>query len=482
MDVLALFSHDPAAPLLFNSGAFFLLFTLFVAVHALLRGRNRARLAWLLAFSLYYYWRSNGVYVLTLIGLATVDFWIALRLHAAERPGVRKAWLAASVTSNLLGLGVFKYTNFVLGNLALLAGRPFEPLHIFLPLGISFHVFQSISYLVDVYRRRYAPTKSLGEYVTFLSFFPQLVAGPIVRAPEFFSQIHPLADPDPEEVAGGLFRILQGLVKKAILADYLGRYADLVFGASSTYSGPEVLLAVYAYSLQIYFDFSGYSDVALGMARILGVRIPENFLAPYRATSITEFWRRWHVSLSSWLREYLYVSLGGNRHGRRRQVASLMVTMLLGGLWHGASWTFVVWGGLHGTALVVSKLVGQRLGPPRSRAGRAFAWLGTLHLVAGLWVIFRAHTLAAAGAVFAGIFRGWEGARTLGVLGARRELVVAVLAGFLLSVVPGGLWARLEERFRVLPTFAKAGAFAVVVQAVLQGLTHEVQPFIYFQF
>jgi alginate O-acetyltransferase complex protein AlgI len=482
MDVLSLFAHDPRSPLLFNSGAFFLLFTVFVAVHAALRGRNRARLGWLLAFSLYYYYRSNGAYTLVLVALATVDFGIALRLHAEERPARRKAWLATSVTLNLLGLGFFKYTNFALGNLALLAGRRFEPFHIFLPLGISFHVFQSISYLVDVYRRRYAPVRSLAEYVAFLCFFPQIVAGPIVRAPEFFGQIHPLADPPPDEVAAGLFRILQGVAKKALLADYLGRYADLVFGAPSTYSGPEALLAAYAYALQIYLDFSGYSDIALGMARILGVRIPENFSAPYRAASITDFWRRWHISLSSWLREYLYVPLGGNRHGRARQVAALMITMLLGGLWHGASWTFVVWGGLHGAALVADKVVQDRFGRPRSRAGRALGWVLTLHLVTGLWVIFRARTLAGAGAVFASLLHGWDPARIATLAGARRALVAAVVAGFLLGVTPGASWERLEARFRVLPTFAKVCAFAFLVQAVLQVSTSDVQPFIYFQF
>ncbi len=481
-EVYALFAHDPRSPLLFNSGTFFLLFTVFVAVHALLRGRNRARIGWLLAFSLYYYYRSNGAYTLTLVGLATVDFLVALRIDATARPAARKAWLATSITLNLLGLGYFKYTNFALGNLAMLAGRSFEPLHIFLPLGISFHVFQSLSYLVDVYRRRYPPVQNLAEYVAFLCFFPQIVAGPIVRAPDFFGQIHPLAEPTEDEVAAGLYRILQGVAKKALFADYLGRYADLVFGAPSTYSGPEALLAAYAYALQIYFDFSGYSDIALGMARILGVRIPENFDTPYRATSITDFWRRWHISLSSWLREYLYVPLGGNRHGKARQVASLMITMLLGGLWHGAAWTFVLWGGLHGVALVADKVVERRFGRPRSRAGRALGWIFTLHLVTGLWVIFRARTLALAGALVTALAHGWEPAHAAAILGARRELVAVVLVGFVISVARTGFWERVEGRFRVLPTLAKVCAFVAVVQAVLQSSTAEVQPFIYFQF
>ncbi|NUP04634.1 MAG: MBOAT family protein [Polyangiaceae bacterium] len=480
MRLAELFEHDPSHPLLFNSGTFLLFFTGFVALYAVLVKSPRARLAWLLAFSLFYYYRSNGLFMLTLVALAAIDWAIGLAIHAEERPGRRKALLTTSIVSNLTALGYFKYTNFFLGTAASVAGRSFEPIDIFLPLGISFHVFQSLSYLVDVYRRRYAPTRSLFEYTLFLSFFPQIVAGPIVRAPEFFSQIHPLREPSHDDIAAGLYRVIQGLVKKALIADYVGLYADVVFATPSTYTGPETLLAIYAYAIQIYFDFSGYSDMALGMARTLGMQIPENFDSPYRATSVTEFWRRWHISLSSWLREYLYVSLGGNRRGKARQMVNLMVTMLLGGLWHGASWTFVVWGGLHGAALAVEKLLG--IDDRRSRAGKIVGWVLTIHFVAALWVFFRAQSFEGARAVFEQLGSGWQVEPIGALLRARRWLVAVIGLAFVGSIVPRDWPDRLQSSFEPLPPVIKAVVFVAVIQLVVQSAGAEVQPFIYFQF
>ncbi len=471
--------HDPAHPLLFHTSTFVVLFILFIVVHGVLSGHNRARLVLLLSFSLYYYWRSNGLYTLCLIGLATIDWTLSKQIHREERRRRRKLLLAASVASNLVALGFFKYTNFFGATVAALRGSSFHPLDIFLPLGISFHVFQSISYLVDVYRGKYPPAKSLFEYVLFLCFFPQIVAGPIVRAPHFFGSIHPLVDPDRSEVATALFRILRGVIKKALFADYLGLYSDLVFGAPGTYSGPEVLLGVYAYALQIYFDFSGYSDMALGLARILGVTIPENFDAPYRATSITDFWRRWHVSLSSWLREYLYISLGGNRHGRVRQGAALMGTMLLGGLWHGASWTFVVWGALHGVALVLDKLVPRSLSPSRIRP---LGWIVTFHFVAFAWVFFRAPTFGVAFEVLAQLGTGWAETPIAQLCSARAGVVLALAAGALGCALPGRLVDGLESVTARAPLLAKSAAFAAVAVAVGELAQVEVRPFLYFQF
>ena len=471
-------AHDPKHPLLFHSGTFLVLFTIFLVVHSALAGKNRLRLAWLLGFSLFYYWRSNGLFTLALVGLAAIDWALAQWIASEGRPRRRKALLAAAITSNLVALGFFKYTNFFLGTAASLRGVAFEPLDIFLPLGISFHVFQSLSYLIDVYRRRYPPERRFFDYLLLLCFFPQIVAGPIVRAPELFGCIHPLQDPREDEVGAALVRILRGVIKKAIFADYLGLYADLVFGAPLTYGGPETLLAVYAYSLQIYFDFSGYSDMALGMAKLLGVDIPENFRSPYRATTITDFWRRWHISLSSWLREYLYVSLGGNRHGKARQLAALMITMLLGGLWHGASWTFVVWGGLHGAALAWDKL------RPRAWSLRSplLGWLFTFHFVAATWVFFRATTFEGAFHVFRQLGTGWADTPLFELMAERWLLVLALLGGAMLVAVPEGWARRVEDLLRVAPALAKGAAFAALAIVVAHMASVEVRPFIYFQF
>ena len=391
MSFLDFLRHDPERHLLFSSGTFLGVFGLLVAIWALLRS-GRARLGLLLAFSYYYYYRCNGVFMLVLVGLTVADFAIALQLDRTVGHRNRTLWLAGGITLNLGALAFFKYTNFFLANAAAVAHLPATPLAIFLPIGISFHVFQSISYLVDVHHRSFRPTRSLFEYALFLSFFPQVVAGPIVRAAEFFPQLRRSARPSSEEVSTGLYRILIGIFKKAVLADYIGLYVDLVFGTPQAYSGPEALLGIYAFAAQIYLDFSGYSDIAIGMALILGFRLPENFDAPYAATSITQFWRRWHLSLSRWLRDYVYIPLGGNRRGPMRRYANLMLAMLLGGLWHGASWTFVVWGGVHGVVLAIESWFRGKQGA-EDRAGswmRALVgWFVTFHLVSGLWVLFR---------------------------------------------------------------------------------------------
>jgi len=471
-------SHDAKHPLLFHSGTFLVLFTIFLVVHSALAGKNRLRLAWLLAFSLFYYWRSNGLFTLTLVGLAGADWLLAQWIHAEQRPRLRKALLAFSITTNLLALGFFKYTNFFIGTVANVRGVPFEPLDIFLPLGISFHIFQSLSYLIDVYRRRYPPQRSFTDYLLLLCFFPQIVAGPIVRAPELFGSIHPLREPARDEVGAAIVRILRGVIKKAIFADYLGLYADLVFAAPGTFSGPEVLLGVYAYSLQIYFDFSGYTDMALGMAKLLRVDIPENFRSPYQATTITDFWRRWHISLSSWLREYLYVSLGGNRHGRLRQIVALMITMLLGGLWHGPAWTFVVWGGLHGVALAFDKL------RPASWSLRSpiLAWLFTFHFVAATWVFFRATTFDGAFQIFRQLAVGWGDTPIATLAGERAYLLLALGGGALACALPEDWTTRVERWLCVTPAIAKSAAFAALALVVAQMAQVEVRPFIYFQF
>ncbi|MFO0551942.1 MAG: MBOAT family protein [Polyangiaceae bacterium] len=478
LDLRALLLGSNHGPLLFHSAGFVVLFIGFILVHALLAGKDRARLVWILAFSLFYYWRSNGLYTVVLLGLATLDWSLAHAVHRTQRPRSRTLFLALSLGANLAALGFFKYTNFLLSTIASLRGAPSHPLDIFLPLGISFHVFQSMSYLIDVYRRRYTPTKSLLEYVAFLCFFPQIVAGPIVRAPEFFGGIHPIRDPEEGDVSRALGRILVGVVKKAILADYLARYVDWIFAAPSTYSGPEVLLGVYAYCLQIYFDFSGYSDMALGMAKLLGVTIPENFRSPYKAVTITEFWRRWHISLSTWLREYLYISLGGNRHGRARQLAALALTMLLGGLWHGASWTFVVWGGLHGLALAFDKLTPSLL----STRARPLAWLATFHFVALAWVFFRAPTFGLAFDVLKAIAAGWSDTPLLALASERRGVVAALVVGALFCALPEKLVESLHARALRVPALAKGLAFGVLAVVVAEMSDVDVRPFVYFQF
>ena len=315
------FTYDPQAPMIFSSGIFLWLFVAFILVYLLLQRRTTARLLFVTLFSYYFYYKSSGTYFF-LLGLVTVcDFFIA-RLMAREAiPWLRKAWVVLSLFINLGLLCYFKYTNFFIEIARDLFGAGFlEFQNIFLPVGISFFVFQSMSYTIDIYRGQLKPLGNWCDYLFYLSFFPQLVAGPIVRARDFIPQIRRNPVVVTREMFGtGVFLILTGLFKKAIISDYISlNFVDRIFDEPLLYSGFECLAGIYGYALQIYCDFSGYSDMAIGIALLLGFRFPKNFDAPYKSATITEFWRRWHISLSSWLRDYLYISLGGNRKGKLR--------------------------------------------------------------------------------------------------------------------------------------------------------------------
>ena len=323
-------------------------------------------------------------------------------MELTVQPWKRKLLVVCSLCINLGLLCYFKYTNFFYEMLAPLWHGQFEPLDIFLPVGISFFTFQSLSYTIDVYRRDLKPLTNLLDYVFYVSFFPQLVAGPIVRARDFIPQIRQPLFVSSEMFGQGIFFIVSGLFKKAVISDYISvNFVERIFDNPGLYSGLENLFGVYGYALQIYCDFSGYSDMAIGIALLLGFRFPLNFDSPYKSDSVTDFWHRWHISLSSWLRDYLYISLGGNRKGKIRTYINLILTMLLGGLWHGASWNFVVWGGLHGVALALHKFFRNLLGRPKQyrsrRVRKFFAVVLTFHFVCFCWIFFRNSTFEAFG-------------------------------------------------------------------------------------
>ena len=368
--------------MLFPTVTFAIFLTLVLGAHTVLLGRPRAWKATMLAASYVFYawwdWRF-----LTLIWLSTaVDFVAGRALMASASPTRRRLLLVLSLATNLGMLGFFKYADFfvesfvnLMADLGLAVSA--QPLGIILPVGISFYTFQTMSYSIDIYRGRLEPTESLLDFALFVGFFPQLVAGPIVRARDFLAQLA-TDDRTPIDTGRSLRLILGGLFKKIVIADVLAtELVDGVFANPGGATGLETLLAIYGYALQIYGDFSGYSDIAIGIALLLGFRFGDNFDQPYRAASLQEFWRRWHISLSSWLRDYLYVSLGGSRRGRLLTYRNLLITMLLGGLWHGAGWTFVVWGALHGRVWWRRggyETAGGVVRPPRQWAGSSGRW------------------------------------------------------------------------------------------------------------
>ncbi len=315
-DLQEWFLYNPKEPMLFNTAKFLRLFLIFYFIYILIRKNFRARIVITAAFSIYFYYLCSREYFLLLILSSVVDYTLSYFLYRETRTLQRKVYLWFSVIVNLTFLGYFKYTNFILGNYNDLFGGHLSFYEVMLPVGISFYTFQSISYIIEIYRKEITPAKSYLDYLFFVSFFPQLVAGPIVRAKDFIPQIYAKLNLTKDDVNRALFLIIGGLIKKTVISDYISiNFVDRVFDLPNAYTPFENLMAAYGYTIQIYCDFSGYSDMAIGIALLLGFKLPTNFRTPYKSSSITEFWRRWHISLSTWLKDFLYISVGGNRHG-----------------------------------------------------------------------------------------------------------------------------------------------------------------------
>ncbi|MEY2569902.1 MAG: alginate O-acetyltransferase complex protein AlgI, partial [Acidimicrobiaceae bacterium] len=357
--------------MLFPTIRFAIFFALVLPTSWLLLPHPRRWRVFMLLASFVFYASWNNGYVLLLAGSIVGNQLFARRIARTEGPP-RVRWTGLAVAANLAVLGWYKYAGFAADSTSTFLGwfgidAHIEVPNLLLPVGISFFTFQALSYVIDVHRRRCEPASFL-DFAVYLSFFPHLVAGPIVRASELLPQIRRRHDPRQVDGTLAFWLIASGLFKKVVIASYLGETADSLFAFPHQHGGLEALVAVYAYALQIYADFSGYTDMAIGLALLLGFRFPANFDAPYTATSLQDFWRRWHMTLSRWLRDYLYIPLGGNHGSRRRTYRNLMITMLLGGLWHGAAWTFVVWGGIHGGGLALERWWRERKEPPSTPA------------------------------------------------------------------------------------------------------------------
>ena len=465
--------------MVFNSLEFVVFATLVFPVYFALRSWP-ARTGWLLAASWAFYATWSPRFLLLLIATTWVDFQFAKRIHEAHERGdagrrQARRWLVFSLVMNLGVLAFFKYGRFLYEQTGVLTPLPPTPawLAVAAPLGISFYTFHSISYVVDTYRGLRPPSYSFREYALYVSFFPQLIAGPISRWGLLGPQVETPRRVRLEAIERGAFLVLRGLVKKVVLADSLGVLVDRVYGDVGFAAPIEIGLAVYAYAFQIYFDFSGYTDIALGLARMLGFRLPENFDHPYRALNPREFWRRWHISLSTWLRDYVYVSLCGNRGRASRTYVNLLATMVLGGLWHGAGWMYVLWGTFHGLWLVLHRLV-TALRPGLPRAPAVVRLLVTFHLVALAFVIFRAPSLDVVRAIFDGLGSGRPMSGPF-PLGACLALGVGVLG----HAVSGRF--DLEAWWLRSPRFAQ-GAVVGAVAMLLGVFSGQSQRFIYFQF
>lgn len=472
--------------MLFNTVEFFLFFVLVFAISSLISGWRRVRIWFILAASLYFYASNNSWQILLLLATTTIDYYVCLALGKTDQETRRKQLLLVSLVSNLGMLAYFKYSNFFGENLARLAETfgiqlSWIDLNIILPIGISFYTFEALSYTIDVYRRQIPPERDWNRLAFLVSFFPHLIAGPIIRAADFFPQLDRPPSLSRAEFDRGLFLIARGVFKKMIIADALGQAADFAFSSPGQIGMFGAWAGVYAFTLQIYFDFSGYTDIAIGAGKLLGYQLPENFHRPYAAASVTDFWRRWHISLSSWLRDYLYISLGGNRVNRQWKVyRNLVITMLLGGLWHGAAWNFVIWGGLHGILLSIERAIGIRAGVSAGVSDCGLRPLRSLlyfHVFALLWVPFRSpdtHTLV----------------HMLGAMFSLPDMVVPprwVIVVFAMTAVTW-LWQQADERWNLslyearIPVPLRAAFYAVTILAAAVMGSAETKAFIYFQF
>ena len=457
-------------------GIFFLV--AFVAVWGV-SGSNEWRKILLLLASWIFYGAWDWRFVALLIASALINWGAARLIHGADTRRAQKIVVTIGIIANLGILGFFKYYDFFLEQLgALLAGwgmaRDLPLLQIVLPVGVSFFTFQGMSYLIDVYRGR-IKAESLLDITLLMSFFPHLVAGPIVRGADLLPQFRETPKLNRDMVAMGLLLIVWGLFKKAVVASELSvNLVDPVFFDPSAHSSLDLMLAAYGYAVQIYCDFSAYSDMAIGIAALFGYRFPRNFDQPYRAASMQDFWRRWHISLSSWLRDYLYIGLGGNRGGLFMQCRNIMLTMLLGGFWHGAKWTFLIWGALHGAIQVVETLW-RRVGLPG--LPKLLAILVTFHIVTLGWIFFRADSFDAAIAYLGGIANGnWSNGMTTPLLGG------LIVIGMAFHFTPPLLAQGIALRLRTLPA-PLLGMLVAVAIVVIDAMRFEgVAPFIYYQF
>lgn len=479
--------------MLFTSFQYLKFFLFTFGAAWLLSGYPRVRIWFLLGASLFFYATNNGWQTYLLLFTSTVDYAICRGLDRVEYEPSRRRLLALSIASNLGMLCWFKYSNFLGETLSRLAGllgveMGWVTLNVVLPLGISFYTFEALSYTIDVYRRKIPAERNWNRLAFLVTFFPHLIAGPIVRAGQFFPQTLRAARLTREELEYSVFRIGRGFVKKVVFADGIAPLANAAFDHPGACGTAHVWLGVYAFAFQIFFDFSGYTDIALGSAKLLGFQLPENFSHPYAATSLTDFWRRWHITLSSWLRDYLYIPLGGNRMKTRWGVyRNLMITMLLGGLWHGAAWTFVFWGGLHGICLSVERAlgIGRR---SEAKPGRAWAQalraLLVFHLLLFSWIPFRSRSVAQMREVFAALFSSRPGPELLnGEITAAVLILGAWLWQLFSRLVPvDDVMLRHRQPCRALGYSFVVALVLVTVTVHYWGAPRAPKAFIYFRF
>lgn len=481
-----LFLKGGGMPVIFSTIEFWILLIVILSGLIFVNRHNTARIVYILVFNLFFYYKANGLLILMMLATSFIDFRLSGFMAVCSSKVKRRLMLSVSILMNIGLLVYFKYSGFLMTSVNDLFRTNFPIPDIVLPVGISFYTFQSVAYMVDVYKGKVNCARRWLDYLFFLTFFPILLAGPILRAGSFLPQLERKPSVSASMIWGGFWLLILGIVKKAVIADYIMQFNSWVFESPADYTGMEALLASIGYSAQIYCDFSGYSDMAIGIALLLGFEFPKNFDSPYKATSVTDFWHRWHISLSTWLRDYLYISLGGNRHGKIRTYINLMLTMILGGLWHGASWNFIVWGTLHGVALAVHKFsLSVRNLPKNYKPSGWRKYLNiilTFHFVCFCWLFFRNTSFENSMTMIESIFTNFHPELFVQLVTGYKEVFILILLGFASHFISDGFMDGMRRMFVKSPYVLSLVVLIIVVYIVIQVKSSDVQPFIYFQF
>lgn len=501
--IIDFLTYDANAPMIFTRFYFWIFFAIVLSIYSIIYKNKAARNTYLFLVSSFFYYKSGGYFFIILAFTTLFDYAMGLWIDKANSDFRKKLYLTLSIIMNLGVLAYFKYSYFLIDSinqlfetnlkvvnyLALwtngLTGTKIDITSIILPVGISFYTFQSISYTVSVYRKKIAPLHNLLDYGCFVTFFPQLVAGPIVKAYDFIPQLYKDYSLSKKEFGFALFLILNGLIKKMLVSDYISiNFVDRVFDSPLSYSGFENLMATYGYGIQIYCDFSGYTDIAIGVALLLGFRLPVNFNSPYKASNISDFWHRWHISLSTWLRDYLYIPLGGNKKGKIRTYINLFLVMLIGGLWHGAAVRFIIWGGLHGLGLTIHKLW-MNYFPKKEKENKAIRFISvfiTFHFVLFVWLFFRADSIRSVSSILNQIFWHFNWNMISEIIISYKNVFAIIVIAFAIHWLPVRIKENYKNTFIQTPLYAKALIVVAIVFILFQVKSSEIQPFIYFQF
>ena len=469
--------------MMFTSISFWAIFVIFLMMFALLRRSTRTgMMLYVIIVSLGFFYYANG-WLMQLLPLTALISWSLTKIMKQYSGTKRKVFLLGIILLDLVPLAYLKYASAALYCLNLLVTNNFPVMDIALPVGLSFYTFQAISYSVDVYRNKFTLDVSFLEYIFYLSFFPLLFAGPITRAETFFPQIRHQQTVSERLMYSGLWLIIMGILKKAVVADYIAQYNNWIFESPLTYSGFENLMGLLGFSMQIYLDFSGYTDISIGMAALMGIRLRENFRFPYQSLNVTEFWHRWHISLSTWFRDYVYIPLGGNKHGKIITDINCLVTFLLVGIWHGSSVMFALWGLLHGLALVLHKSLQCLLRRiPDTWFTKPFSFLFTVIFIVSSWAVFRSPNTETLFTIFTQIFTNFKPESIAAFWSMRSTWLIMMLCCGLLLCIKERYYNRMMIKFIYSPWLMKLLAFAFAVQLAIEFSTSNITPFLYYSF